>query len=80
MPNRILALDPHGAQLVAVVVETSFRSYQVVGFFAEPRDPNAPLFGPAALLRSPACDHGRYRSVGTAGTGGDIPHPRAALS
>jgi general secretion pathway protein L len=43
MPNRILALDPHGAQLVAVVVETSFRSYQVVGFFAEPRDPNAPL-------------------------------------
>ena len=32
MPNRILALDPHGAQLVAVVVETSFRSYQVVGF------------------------------------------------
>ncbi len=43
MPNRILALDPHGAQLVAVVVETSFRSYQVVGFFAEPRDPDAPL-------------------------------------
>jgi general secretion pathway protein L len=49
MPNRILALDPHGAQLVAVVVETSFRSYQIVGFFAEPRDPNAPL---AEQLRS----------------------------
>jgi general secretion pathway protein L len=43
MPNRILALDPHGAQLVAVVVEASFRSYQVVGFFAEPRDPDLAL-------------------------------------
>ncbi len=49
MPNRILALDPHGAQLVAVVVEASFRSYQVVGFFAEPRDPDVPL---AEQLRS----------------------------
>jgi general secretion pathway protein L len=49
MPNRILALDPHGGQLVAVVVETSFRSYQIVGLFAEPRDPNAPL---AEQLRS----------------------------
>jgi general secretion pathway protein L len=43
MPNRILALDPHGAQLVAVVVEASFRSYQVVGFFSEPRDSDVPL-------------------------------------
>jgi general secretion pathway protein L len=43
MPNRILALDPHGAQLVAVVVETSFRSYQIVGYFAEPRDSSMTL-------------------------------------
>lgn len=43
MPNRILALDPHGAHLVAVVVETSFRSYQIVGYFSEPRDPAVPL-------------------------------------
>lgn len=43
MPNRILALDPHGSQLVAVVVETSFRSYQIVGYFSEPRDPTVRL-------------------------------------
>src|ERR1044072_31260 len=43
MPNRILALDPHGAQLLAVVVETSFRGYQIVGFFAEPRTASLPL-------------------------------------
>src|ERR1051325_3282283 len=43
MPNRILALDPHGAQLLAVVVETSFRGYQIVGFFAEPRNASLPL-------------------------------------
>jgi general secretion pathway protein L len=43
MPNRILALDAHGVQLIAVVVETSFRSYQIVGHFAEPRDPSRPL-------------------------------------
>ena len=43
MPNRILALDAHGVQLVAVVVETSFRSYQIVGHFSEPRDPSLPL-------------------------------------
>lgn len=43
MPNRILALDPHGAQLAAVVVETSFRSYQIVGYFSEPRNPSLPL-------------------------------------
>lgn len=43
MPNRILALDPHGAHLVAVVVETSFRSYQIVGCFSEPRDASVPL-------------------------------------
>jgi general secretion pathway protein L len=43
MPNRILALDPHGAQLVAVVVETSFRSYQIVGYYSEPRDPSMQL-------------------------------------
>ncbi len=43
MPNRILALDPHGAQLIAVVVETSFRSYQVVGYYSEPRDPGMSL-------------------------------------
>ncbi len=55
MPNRILALDPHGAQLVAVVVETSFRSYQVVGFFAEPRDAEAPL---AEQLHSFVTRHG----------------------
>jgi general secretion pathway protein L len=43
MPNRILALDPHGAQLLAVVVETSFRGYQIVGYFAEPRNASVPL-------------------------------------
>ncbi|HSD09871.1 MAG TPA: type II secretion system protein GspL [Candidatus Binatia bacterium] len=43
MPNRILALDPHGAQLAAVIVETSFRSYQIVGYYSEPRDPSVPL-------------------------------------
>ena len=43
MPNRILALDPHGAQLTAVVVETSFRSYQIVGHFAEHRNVTIPL-------------------------------------
>ncbi|MGH7818447.1 MAG: type II secretion system protein GspL, partial [Candidatus Binatia bacterium] len=43
MPNRILALDLHGAQLVAVMVETSFRSYQIVGHHAEPRDPSRPF-------------------------------------
>ncbi|MBI2962521.1 MAG: pilus assembly protein PilM [Deltaproteobacteria bacterium] len=43
MPNRILALDPHGAHLVAVVVETSFRSYQIVGYFSEPRLASVPL-------------------------------------
>ena len=43
MPNRILALDLHGAQLVAVMVETSFRSYQIVAHHAEARDPSRPL-------------------------------------
>src|SRR6201988_1254324 len=43
MPNRILALDPHGAQLTAVVVETSFRSYQIVGHFAEARNASVAL-------------------------------------
>ena len=43
MPNRILALDSHGPQLVAVVVETSFRGYQIVGYHAEPRSPSTPL-------------------------------------
>jgi general secretion pathway protein L len=43
MPNRILALAPHGAHLTAVVVETSFRSYQIVGFYSEPRDSSMPL-------------------------------------
>src|SRR5882724_13028298 len=43
MPNRILALDPHGAHLTAVVVETSFHSYQIVGHYAEARNPSIPL-------------------------------------
>src|SRR5882724_10102274 len=43
MPNRILALDLHGTHLVAVTVETSFRSYQIVAHGAEPRDPAQPL-------------------------------------
>jgi general secretion pathway protein L len=43
MPNRILALDPHGANLTAVVVEASFRNYQIVGYFSEPRNPTIPL-------------------------------------
>ena len=43
MPNRILALDLGGAQLVAVLVETSFRGYQIVGYHAEPRDAARPL-------------------------------------
>lgn len=43
MPNRILALDVHGADLNAVVVETSFRSYQIVGHFSEPRDDSVSL-------------------------------------
>jgi len=43
MPNRILALDPYGAQLLAVVVETSFRGYQIVGYFSEARATSQPL-------------------------------------
>lgn len=43
MPNRILALDVHGTHLTAVVVETSFRSYQIIGHFSEPRDRSVPL-------------------------------------
>src|ERR1051325_5192258 len=56
MPNRILALDPHGAQLLAVVVETSFRGYEIVGYFAEPRNPSMPLADQvrAFLARHPA--------------------------
>lgn len=56
MPNRILALDPHGAQLLAVVVETSFRGYEIVGYFAEPRNPAMPLADQvrAFLARHPA--------------------------
>ena len=43
MPNRILALDLQGSQLVAVLVETSFRSYRFVAHHAEPRDESRPL-------------------------------------
>ena len=81
MPQRILALDISDSELKAAVLETTFRDYQVAGFYREPlaKETVAPdeqirRFSPRTRARR------RHHPLRPAGRPGHLAHVLPALS